>query len=70
MNNADFLIRFNSPRLGYGSVVLDNSALLAIPEGVSVVLGENGAGKSTLGLVMEKGRYAYGNRLEFARPDM
>ena len=53
MNNADFLIRFNSPRLGYGSVVLDNSALLEIPQGVSVVLGENGAGKSTLGLVME-----------------
>ena len=70
MNNADFLIRFSSPRLGYGSVVLDNSELLEIPQGVSVVLGPNGAGKSTLGLVMEKGRYAYGNRLEFARPDM
>lgn len=70
MNKADFLISFRSPRLGYGSVVLDNSSLLAIPEGVCVVLGDNGAGKSTLGLVMEKGRYAYGNRLEFARPDM
>lgn len=54
MNNADFLIRFSSPRLGYGSVVLDNSELLEIPQGVSVVLGPNGAGKSTLGLVMEK----------------
>ena len=56
MNNADFLIRFSSPCLGYGSVVLDNSELLEILQGVSVVLGPNGAGKSTLGLVMEKGR--------------
>lgn len=70
MDSTQFLLRFNSPRLGYGSVVLDNSALLSLPQGVSVVLGGNGAGKSTLGLVIEKGRYAYGNRLEFARPDM
>lgn len=68
MNNA--MIQFKSPRLGYGEVVLQNPGLLSLPEGVSVVLGGNGSGKSTLGLIMAKGRYAYGNRLEFARPDM
>ncbi|WP_297069611.1 ATP-binding cassette domain-containing protein [uncultured Duncaniella sp.] len=69
-NNADFLVKFNSPRLGYGNVVLQNPSFTTIPAGVSIILGPNGAGKSTLGLVIEKGRYAYGNRLEFSRPDM
>lgn len=69
-NNADFLVKFNSPRLGYGNVVLQNPSFTAIPAGVSIILGPNGAGKSTLGLVIEKGRYAYGNRLEFFRPDV
>ena len=69
-NNADFMVRFNSPRLGYGNVVIQNPHHSYIPSGVCAVLGRNGAGKSTLGLVIEKGRYAYGNRLEFARKDM
>lgn len=68
--NNILMVRFNSPRLGYGNVVLQNPDLSYIPTGVCAVLGRNGAGKSTLGLVIEKGRYAYGNRLEFARPDM
>lgn len=65
-----FLIRFDSPRLGYGNAVMQNPDVSYIPEGVCAVLGPNGAGKSALGLIMEKGRYAYGNRLTFARPDM
>lgn len=64
------LIRFDSPRLGYGNAVMQNPHVSYIPEGVCAVLGPNGAGKSALGLIMEKGRYAYGNRLTFARPDM
>ncbi len=69
-NPADlkYAVRFASPRLGYGSVVLDAADAEGIPAGVCAVLGPNGAGKTTLGLVLEKGRYAYGNRLEFARP--
>lgn len=69
-NNADFLVKFNSPRLGYGNVVLQNPDFISIPAGVCAILGPNGSGKTTLGLVIEKGRYAYGNRLEFPRPDM
>lgn len=64
------LIRFDSPRLGYGNVVLHNPHVSHIPEGVCAVLGPNGSGKTTLGLVVSKGRHAYGNRLTFRRPDM
>lgn len=70
MENVNFAVGFDSPRLGYGNVVLQNPDLVTIPRGVCAVLGSNGAGKSTLGLVMEKGRYAYGNRLRFPKPDM
>lgn len=70
MDNAMSIVRFASQRLGYGNVVLQNPHFTSIPAGVTAILGPNGAGKSTLGLVIEKGRYAYGNRLEFARPDM
>ena len=70
MDNAKFLIGLDSPKLGYGSVVLDNPDRIRIPEGVTVVLGNNGSGKTTLGTILEKGRYAYGNRLTFTRPDM
>lgn len=67
---TSFIVRLASPRLGYGNVVLQNPHSVSVPEGVTAVIGPNGAGKSTLGLVIEKGRYAYGNRLEFTRPDM
>lgn len=70
MDSTKFIVSFDSRRLGYGNVVLANPHGSYIPEGVTVVLGPNGAGKSTLGLVIEKGRYAYGNRLRFCRPDM
>ncbi|WP_297065173.1 ATP-binding cassette domain-containing protein [uncultured Duncaniella sp.] len=70
MDSTKFIVSFNSPKLGYGNVVLRNPHMSYIPEGVTVVLGPNGSGKSTLGLVIEKGRYAYGNRLQFCRPDM
>lgn len=63
----DFSVRFQSPRLGYGSVRLDCGSCAGIPAGVCAVVGPNGAGKTTLGLVLEKGRHAWGNRLEFAR---
>lgn len=56
---------FDSERLGYGKVVLDNSAKGGIYRGVTAVIGKNGSGKSTLGNVIAKGRYAYGNRLGF-----
>ena len=65
-----YAVKFAGPRLGYGSVVLENPEIQGIPEGVCAVLGPNGAGKTTLGLVLEKGRYAYGNRLEFPKPSM
>ncbi len=65
MEREDFIISFDSPRLGYGKVVLDNSALGGICRGVTAVVGKNGSGKSTLGNVIAKGRYAYGNRLGF-----
>lgn len=64
--NRDFVVEFESERLGYGKVVLDNSAKSGICRGVSAVVGKNGSGKSTLGNVIAKGRYAYGNRLKFA----
>lgn len=63
------LVSFESKRLGYGKVVLDNSEGAGIYSGVTVVIGENGSGKSTLGNIIAKGRYAYGNRLGFA-PDI
>ncbi|MDE5976090.1 MAG: ATP-binding cassette domain-containing protein, partial [Muribaculaceae bacterium] len=66
----NFLIRFESERLGYGKVELKNPHHLGIPEGITVVLGKNGSGKTTLGNILAKGRYAYGNRLGFLRDDM
>ncbi len=65
-----YIICFDSERLGYGSVVLRNPRKLGIYSGITVVLGENGSGKTTLGTILEKGRYAYGNRLVFSRDDM
>ncbi len=65
IDSKDFIVSFDSERLGYGNVVLDNSAKGGICRGVTVVIGKNGSGKSTLGNVIAKGRYAYGNRLGF-----
>lgn len=70
MEKREYIIGFDSERLGYGSVVLANPYKLGIPEGVTVVLGPNGSGKTTLGTILEKGRYAYGNRLRFAKEGM
>ncbi len=61
----DFIVSFDSEKLGYGKVVLDNTARSGICRGVTAVVGKNGSGKSTLGNVIAKGRYAYGNRLSF-----
>ena len=65
-----FLISFESPRLGYGKVQLSNPHFLGIPEGVTVIAGDNGSGKTTLATILEKGRYAYGNRLRFLNEKM
>lgn len=67
MNDRNkYIISFDSKRLGYGKVVLDNPSESGIIQGVTVVVGKNGSGKSTLGNIIAKGRYAYGNRLGFS----
>lgn len=70
MQQNDYIISFESERLGYGKTVLRNPHRLGIPRGVSVILGENGSGKTTLATILEKGRYAYGNRLGFYPTDL
>ncbi len=62
---SKYIIKFCSSRLGYGDVELSTPENNGIPRGITAIIGENGAGKSTLGLILEKGRYAFGNRLEF-----
>ncbi len=64
--NKEFVVEFESERLGYGKVVLDNGAKSGILRGVTAVVGKNGSGKTTLGNVIAKGRYAFGNRMRFA----
>ena len=64
------LILFESDRLGYGKVVINATKGYGIPEGVTAIIGNNGSGKTTLGIILEKGRYAYGNRLKFKKPDL
>lgn len=66
IDRNEFIISFDSDRLGYGKVVLDNTAKSGICRGVTAIVGKNGSGKSTLGNVIAKGRYAYGNRLGFS----
>lgn len=70
MPQREFAVRFADERLGYGSVELRSGSVEGIPSGVCAVLGPNGSGKTTLGLVLEKGRYAYGNRLLFSKEAM
>lgn len=62
----DFIISFDSNRLGYGKVELDNSTRGGLLPGVTVIVGKNGSGKSTLGNIIARGRYAFGNRLSFS----
>ncbi len=64
--NKEFVVEFESERLGYGKVVLDNGAKSGILRGVTAVVGKNGSGKTPLGNVIAKGRYAFGNRMRFA----
>lgn len=66
----EFLIELESERLGYGKVELSNPGNIGIVEGVTAIVGRNGSGKTTLGTILEKGRYAYGNRLRFSNPGM
>lgn len=56
--------------LKYGDVVIADTAGHGISAGVTVVTGANGSGKTTLGTILEKGRYAYGNRLRFCEEGM
>ncbi len=65
IDTKELIVSFDSDRLGYGKVVLDNSVKSGICRGVTAVVGKNGSGKSTLGNIIAKGRYAYGNRLGF-----
>lgn len=72
LKETDWLIRFDSGKLGYGNVVIQNNHVgdNGIKHGVTAVFGKNGSGKTTLGTVLEKGRYAYGNRLVFFKPNL
>ncbi len=63
------IIEFESNRLGYGKVEISDTYSKGIPQGITAILGANGSGKTTLGTILEKGRYAYGNRLKFSNPN-
>lgn len=65
MSEEAYSISLDSHRLGYGKVVLSNPFLLKLPKGITAAYGVNGSGKTTFGTILEKGRYAYGNRLSF-----
>lgn len=70
MKHSELLIEFESDRLGYGKVSVSGTKGFGIVNGVNVIVGKNGSGKTTLGTILAKGRYAYGNRMLFAEPDM
>lgn len=65
-----YIVEFLGDELKYGDVTIRKTAGHGIVAGVTVILGENGSGKTTLGTILEKGRYAYGNRLRFEREGM
>ncbi len=65
-----YIVEFLGDELKYGNVTIRDTRGHGIVAGVTVVIGENGAGKTTLGTILEKGRYAYGNRLRFGRDGM
>lgn len=70
MASKDYLIGFESDRLGYGKVEIAVTKGYGIVKGVTAIAGRNGSGKTTLGTILEKGRYAYGNRLNFASDNL
>ncbi|MDE6716695.1 MAG: ATP-binding cassette domain-containing protein, partial [Muribaculaceae bacterium] len=70
MDIDNLIVRFDSDTLGYGKVRLGNPYKSGIPRGITVIAGENGSGKTTLANILEKGRYAYGNRLSFFPSDL
>lgn len=67
---SEYLIEFESQSIGYGNVRIENVCGYGIGRGLTAVVGRNGSGKSTFGRILEKGRYAYGNRLRFASPGL
>lgn len=64
------VIEFLSDTLRYGNVAITGCCGHGIHKGVTAIVGRGGAGKTTLGTILEKGRYAFGNRLRFAREGM
>lgn len=66
----DYIIKFDNDRLGYGNVELRHPAGCGILPGITAVYGTNGSGKTTFGTILEKGRYAFGNRLTFIPGDL
>lgn len=70
MGKNKTIINLESDRLGYGKVIIRNSNHVSISSGITVICGENGSGKTTLGTILEKGKYAYGNRIKFANDSM
>ncbi|MCI9286034.1 MAG: ATP-binding cassette domain-containing protein [Muribaculaceae bacterium] len=70
MNIEKNLITVLSPTLRYGDVEITGTDGLAIRHGVTAVHGPNGSGKTTLGIILGKGRYAFGNRLAFDSGDI
>ena len=66
----DFIVSFFGDTLCYGNVKLKVNGIPGIPKGVTAVIGDNGSGKTTLARVLDKGRYAFGNRLFTAKERM
>lgn len=58
MEKHDYLIEFESQRLGYGKVVINGTAGYGIPKGISAIYGKNASGKTTLATILVKGRFA------------
>lgn len=65
----DFMIKFVSPRITFGGVAVENPVPVDVPRGVCAVVGPNGSGKSTVGQVVAKGRYGFGNRIDYGKPE-
>lgn len=69
-NDSNFLARLESDRLTYNRISLSNPRHITIPRGLCAVCGPNGSGKSTFGTILSKGRYGFGNKIEFFNPDL
>ena len=48
---------------------MENPVPVEVPRGVCAVVGPNGSGKSTVGQVVAKGRYGFGNRIDYGKPE-